>query len=61
MTIPVTTNPPGYNREGINDFPRLHMARSGPFRGEVYVVFHYTSASVAEPRKSWGYTARLPV
>ena len=31
--------PDGYNRTTINDFPRVAVANSGPFRGRVYVAF----------------------
>ena len=36
----IRSNPPaGYNRNRINDFPRIAVAQSGPFRGRVYVAF----------------------
>ncbi len=36
----IERNPPdGYNRSTINDFPRIAVAQSGPFRGRVYVAF----------------------
>jgi len=46
--FPVNTEVPGYNREGINDFPRIDVARSGPYRGEVYVSFQDASRSLAD-------------
>lgn len=36
----IRNNPPdGYNRTRINDFPRIAVAQSGPFRGRVYITF----------------------
>jgi hypothetical protein len=42
------TPPPGYNREDIDDFPRIAVAQTGKHRGEVYVVFHDGSAGSAD-------------
>lgn len=36
--------PDGYNRTRINDFPRIAVADSGPFRGRVYVAFQSAPA-----------------
>jgi hypothetical protein len=46
--VPVNTEVPGYNRGFINDFPRIDVARSGPYKGEVYVSFHSAAASLAD-------------
>jgi len=46
--FPVNTEVPGYNRGFINDFPRIDVARSGPYRGEVYVSFHDATRSLAD-------------
>ena len=40
--------PSGYSRNIINDFPRIDVARTGPDRGEVYVVFHDARAGTAD-------------
>jgi hypothetical protein len=41
----IAFNPPsGYNRETINDFPRIAAAITGPFRGTVYITYHDASA-----------------
>ncbi len=32
--------PAGYNRFNHNDFPRIAIAQSGPFKGRVYVTYH---------------------
>jgi hypothetical protein len=34
------TPPSGYNRETINDYPRIAAALTGPFRGRVYITYH---------------------
>ncbi len=36
--------PVGYNRDRINDHPRIAVATSGPFKGRVYVVFYSANA-----------------
>jgi hypothetical protein len=45
---PVFDPPSGYNREAIIDCPRIDVARSGPHRGEVYVVYHAGDAGTAD-------------
>jgi len=43
--LPAFAPPPlGYNREFLIGNPRIDVARTGPYRGEVYVVFHDASA-----------------
>jgi hypothetical protein len=38
--------PVGYNRDRINDHPRVAVATSGPFKGRVYVTFYSALAPV---------------
>jgi hypothetical protein len=39
-------NPPvGYNRERINDHPRITVATDGPYKGRVFVTYYSASAS----------------
>lgn len=40
--------PSGFNRPRFDDFPRLDVARSGPYRGRVYVTFHSRIAGTAD-------------
>ncbi len=43
-------NPPvGYNRDRINDHPRIAVATSGPNSGRVYVTFYSSVAPVTAP------------
>jgi hypothetical protein len=37
--------PAGYNRTSSNDFPRIAVAESGPYRGRVYVSYQDCSAA----------------
>jgi hypothetical protein len=44
----IAFNPPsGYNRDQIDDFPRIAAAHTGPFRGSVYIT--YQDASSGDP------------
>ena len=44
----IAFNPPsGYNRETINDFPRIATAMTGPYRGRVYIT--YQDATSGDP------------
>ncbi len=38
--------PVGYNRDRINDHPRIAVAQSGPFRGRIYVAYYSALAPV---------------
>jgi hypothetical protein len=40
--------PSGYNREDMIDPPRIDVARTGRYRGEVYVVYHAAGADGPE-------------
>ncbi|MBA2459968.1 MAG: hypothetical protein H0V43_13570 [Gemmatimonadales bacterium] len=58
------TPPPGYNRDAINDFPRIAVAQTGPHRGDVYVTFHDAVAGSADAylsRSSNGTSWSAPV
>ncbi len=39
------TPPAAYNRTSSNDFPRIAVAQSGPFRGRIYVTYQDCSAA----------------
>ncbi len=56
--------PSGYNRDVINDFPRIATALTGPFRGSVYIT--YQDATSGDPdvflsRSTNGLSWRGPV
>jgi hypothetical protein len=58
------TPPPGYNRDVINDFPRIAVAQTGKRRGEVYITFHDAvagSADIYVSRSSSGSNWSAPV
>ncbi|MCI0330161.1 MAG: T9SS type A sorting domain-containing protein [candidate division Zixibacteria bacterium] len=39
--IPAAQKPPaGYNRSRYNDFPRIAVAHTGPYKGRIYVAYH---------------------
>ncbi|MEJ2709691.1 MAG: sialidase family protein [Anaerolineales bacterium] len=40
--------PAGYNRPTTNDFPRIAVAQSGPYRGRIYVTFQDCSAAYGD-------------
>jgi hypothetical protein len=45
----IAFNPPsGYNRETINDYPRIAAAITGPFRGGVYITYHDASSGAPD-------------
>jgi len=52
-------SPVGYNRNRINDHPRIAVATSGPFRGRVYVVF-YSAVEPVGPAPEVECPAGLP-
>ncbi len=58
------TPPSGYNREVINDFPRIAAALTGPNRGGVYITYHDATSGdpdVFVSRSSNGLSWRAPV
>ena len=40
ITAAARKPPAGYNRSRHNDFPRIAVAHSGPWRGRIYVAYH---------------------
>ncbi len=46
--------PCGYNRSNHNDFPRIAVARSGPFRGRVYVTYQDSRIANGGPQAVTG-------
>lgn len=46
----IRQNPPvGYNRDRINDHPRIAVAQGGRFRGRIYVVYYSAASPVTAP------------
>ncbi len=49
--------PVGYNRNRINDHPRVAVATTGPMKGRVYVVYYSAVAPVAAPPSAQSLTS----
>ncbi len=46
--------PTGYNRGQSNDFPRIAVAQSGPYKGRVYVAYHDCRVANGGPQSVTG-------
>ena len=44
--------PGGYNRGNYNDFPRIAVARSGPYKGRIYVTYQDSQVANGGPQNS---------
>ena len=44
--------PEGYNRGNYNDFPRIAVARSGPYKGRIYVTYQDSQIANGGPQGS---------